>query len=381
MKLIHIGDLHLKPDARNAMRRKAFEEIVSAGLALDDLGAWLLPGDVNDGRMSIDDRNWLASILQEMANEAPVIGCYGNHDVAGDLDIFEELDTRYPIRFAIRPVLSAVTSATDESLRLFSLPYPHKGALVGVLQGRELGLDSLAGIVRDAAVKLTNDLKPGDVPLMIGHINVAGSIASTGQPQIGRELELSRDLLDLLPSTCYVALNHIHKSQKVGRAWYAGSVCRLNWGETEPKHALIVTYDDAGLPSGVTRLELDVPPMFHVDGIWQEDGVFLWEGVGEGATLSPGAEIRLRYRYPASQADRVYHSAIREYWETTAQPSRLVLEPIAMPDEGLRSEAVSKAQSVKEKVLAWALEAGHETVPAGVSEKLDQLLNPAGGSE
>ena len=76
MRFIHIGDLHLRPDARNTMRRNALQEIVDAGLEMDDLGAWLWPGDINDGKMSIDDRNWLVDILFEMANHAPVLACW-----------------------------------------------------------------------------------------------------------------------------------------------------------------------------------------------------------------------------------------------------------------------------------------------------------------
>jgi hypothetical protein len=57
---------------------------------------------------------------------------------------------------------------------------------------------------------------------MIGHVNVGGAITSSGQPNIGREIEISARHLDQL-GNIYKGLNHIHKAQEIAGAWYAGS--------------------------------------------------------------------------------------------------------------------------------------------------------------
>jgi hypothetical protein len=70
--------------------------------------------------------------------------------------------------------------------------------------------------------------------LMIGHVNVAGAQLSNGQPSIGHEIELNPKHLDRLGDIPKL-LNHIHKPQTIAGAHYAGSVCRLDYGEIEEK--------------------------------------------------------------------------------------------------------------------------------------------------
>src|SRR6185295_10123179 len=94
----------------------------------------------------------------------------------------------------------------------------------------------------DAAGELERAQASDWPTLMIGHVSVAGAVSSVGQPQIGGELEITQDHLDRL-GPVPKCLNHIHKHQQVGGAIYAGSLCRLDWGEVEPKGYVVVTYD------------------------------------------------------------------------------------------------------------------------------------------
>jgi DNA repair exonuclease SbcCD nuclease subunit len=56
-----------------------------------------------------------------------------------------------------------------------------------------------------------------------------------GQPNIGHEIELDASLIARLGDV-YVGLNHIHKAQSISAArTIPGSICRLDWGETEAK--------------------------------------------------------------------------------------------------------------------------------------------------
>ena len=81
---------------------------------------------------------------------------------------------------------------------------------------------------------------------MIGHANIVGAVASTGQPQIGQEISVSQAHLARL-GDCVKVFNHIHKHQRIGDAWYVGSLCRMDWGEVEVKGFLriIVQREDA----------------------------------------------------------------------------------------------------------------------------------------
>jgi hypothetical protein len=46
--LVHIGDVHAAPGPRSADRWRAVDQIIREGLALEQLGAWLIPGDLFD---------------------------------------------------------------------------------------------------------------------------------------------------------------------------------------------------------------------------------------------------------------------------------------------------------------------------------------------
>jgi hypothetical protein len=239
--LIHIGDLHLAPGPRQAQRYAALDQIITEGSQLPRLGAWLLPGDLSHARQSIEDKNGLADRLVAMGNRAPCLLTYGNHDLAGDLDIFGALNTEYPIYVINRPGVVRLELATGEWASTFVLPYPTKAGLVSLglvpADVHDAGAAALLDILRLGAHDLAEARKRGDLTLLIGHVNVAGSIASTGQPQIGHEIEIGAEHLELF-GDIYKGLNHIHKGQEIHGAWYAGSVCRLDWGEIEPKRYL-----------------------------------------------------------------------------------------------------------------------------------------------
>lgn len=391
--IVHLGDLHLRSDARNDQRRAALDQVIQQAQQRDDIAAWVWPGDLNDRRMSIEDRNFLAIRLRTMANQAPVLLVYGNHDLPGDLDIFAELATVYPIRVVSRPDVVRVPTATEIDLMVFCLPYPTKGALVAAgMQGDDLlqyGNHALDHIFLGAAGELAAARREGTPTLMIGHINVGGSVASAGQPQIGRELELDPAMLARL-GDCPKLLNHIHKGQALHGAWYAGSMCRLSWGEVEDKHALLLGFGptswagfghdgpedtDGAWAWDLTTLPIDVPPMYHVEGTL--DGAAfdytVTTGPDRGTIEEPpswdGTEVRVRYRFPASARALIDDQVIRGVFEGAA---RLVLEPVAVPDEALRAPEVAAATTLEEKVAAWARVVG-EPLTDGVATKLDRL--------
>src|SRR5258706_8917416 len=100
-RIIHLGDAHMKPGQRAEDRWGALDQIITketvAHHAGETIAAWLLPGDLNDARMSIEDRNAWILRFERMAAVAPVLVCYGNHDLAGDLDFLEHIKAEYPI--------------------------------------------------------------------------------------------------------------------------------------------------------------------------------------------------------------------------------------------------------------------------------------------
>ena len=188
-------------------------------------------GDLNHGLQTIEDRNWWFNTLRGMKAHADdeVVIVRGNHDRPHELDCFGFIPH---VTVFDRPGLYYHRNNPGT---MIVLPYPSSGALVGT------GADG-AKIFQDYALDLLESASAASLDgqhiLTVGHFNVGGAIASTGQPQIGREIELDAGTVDKLAIAGPVFLGHIHKPQLIGtsgNAWYAGSVAPSDWGELEQK--------------------------------------------------------------------------------------------------------------------------------------------------
>ncbi len=365
-----IGDAHLHPGPRQADRLKALDQIIAEGLQLPKLGAWADPGDLFHQRSSIEDRNAWADRIVQAANVAPFIICYGNHDMPGDLDIFAKLRAKYPIYVVDRPQVLRVQLATGQWLSVFGLPYPHASGLVAAGTPPESVVETaraaLEAIFLHAGAQLEAARQQGDLTLFLGHVNVAGSIVSTGQPQIGHEIELDQALL-LRLGDCPKVLNHIHKHQVIGGAAYPGSICRLNWGEIEEKGYLVIEYND-GATWTLRWHPIAVPPMYHVEATFAQQA-FTYDIAPD--TIPKGSEVRVRVRFP--QAERTFFEMGQpQVLADFAHASRLSIEPVCEVDRGLRAPEVAAAKTLLDKLVAWCHVNGLEP-PDGLAEAVAAL--------
>jgi hypothetical protein len=400
-RFVHIGDLHLGPNARNADRQAALEQIVREQLA-HPVAAWLLPGDLNHGLMTIADRNFLVLLVQQMAEHAPVIVCYGNHDLPGELDFLAKVSAQWRIHVIDRPEVFRIVVATGGWAVIFALPYPSRAGLVAAGTPSELvperAREALEAIFISAADDLQAGIEAGCIPLMIGHVNVGGSIASSGQPSIGREIELDPVLLNRL-GPIYKGLNHIHRAQDIGGAVYAGSCCRLDWGEIEEKRYLTVDYTRQPVPEEpsecwtytVASHPIDVAPMFHVEGELTREGFTYgianggkWPGdPAVGADLLPasppdwtGAEVRVRFRYAAADKAALNFDLVKVPF---VGAKRIDLDPIAENTRALRAPEVAAAVTLEEKVAAFIRSSGLNWSPS-LQTKFAALQAPDGAA-
>jgi DNA repair exonuclease SbcCD nuclease subunit len=406
-RFVHIGDLHLGPNERNADRMAALAQIVTEQLR-EPVAAWLIPGDLNHGRMTIPDKNFLTGMVQRMAEHAPVVICYGNHDLPGDLDFLAKIGARWPIYVIDRPEVIRIRIATSDALKaaIFVLPYPTRAGLVAAGTPSEQITDAaraaLDTIFMSAAGQLADAVAAGCIPLMIGHINVGGSITSSGQPNIGREIEMDPTLFTRLAGCCwYIGLNHIHRAQFVAGARYAGSVCRLDWGEIEQKEYLVLiagkgdemaegATDEDGWLFRVEHMPIDVAPMYHVEGTLTREG-FDWRIHYDGETFPgtvmryppdseesgfAGAEVRVRYRFAAAEKPALNFDLVTAPF---AGAKRLVLDPIAEHTRAIRAPEIVQARSLSEKVQAFVVSSGVVWSPS-LEQKLALLQQPDGGA-
>jgi len=235
-RLLGIGDIHQHTGPRDADRMAALDQIWRESATIPELGATVILGDLFDAESTPEGRNALDEVIRLFAGLAPVLIVYGNHDQRGDLDGFARLKTRWPVYVFERPTLVSIRLATGVKASVFALPYPTRAGLVsaGIAKGDIVGVGAelLDPICLAAAAELETARRAGELAFVIGHANIVGAVASTGQPQWGHEIELSASHLDRFGAILKL-FGHIHKPQTVSGAVYAGSVCRLDFGEVE----------------------------------------------------------------------------------------------------------------------------------------------------
>lgn len=375
-RLVHIGDIHQRStSARNPLKLAALDQIVAEGLTLRGLGAWLIPGDLFDTRSTIEDRNEIAARLSLMATAAPVVTCYGNHDSPGDLDIFARLKARYPVHVIATPSVVNVALATGHTAAIAVLPYPNRSGLVSAGVQKSEVVSTATDLLDGIFIHLGDELRrrEGALPLFMAHVNVAGSCSSSGQPQIGMEVEIDTRMLTRVPAV-YHGLNHIHLPQEVGVGVYAGSIAPMSWGEIERKSYVVITCDQVNdqWTASWERRPIHTPAMWHVDGTLTREG-FEYSATDGTATVVPtpttwkGCHVRIRARFRQSEKSVLDMARVLVDF---AEAARVELEPIAVPDRQVRAPQVAEARTLEAKLAAYM---GVDEVSPALVEKLRQL--------
>lgn len=358
---VHIGDTHIGPGPRLSDKLSSLDQIIvwcEQASGRGELAAILWPGDLFHQKSTIEDRNLLAPRIQALANLAPIVLVYGNHDAPGDLDILGELAARYPIHVSSRPDVLRVATATGVVARVACLPYPHRAGLVGdgvahdnLGQTARVALEPVFALFAD---ELRQAVADGEIPLFIGHVNVGGAISSVGQPQIGKEIELDPGLLGRLDAAVYRGLNHVHKSQVVaGDTVYAGSICRQDFGENEAKGFVVVT--DTADSCTWEFIPLDVPAQYLVQGSLSPEGFSILTVDGnpidsDFPTSWAGADVKVKYSYKRSERSALDVAHILAEF---AGCRTLKLDQIAEMERDVRAPEVAAAVTIDAKGEAY----------------------------
>lgn len=369
-QLLVIGDTHQRStDPRNPQRLRALDQAIAHGLSLPRLGAWVWLGDIFHTTTTPEDRNAMIARALRMGAVAPVILPRGNHDPAGDLDVFACLSTEHPIIVRDRADVVTVMLATGEEATAFLLPWPSAAALLakGVAPAdiQAAAREALDALFVDAAAKLETARAQGHLTFFAGHATIVGSIASSGQPQGDQGVAIDAAMLARL-GPCPKLAGHIHAPQTIAGAIYAGSVSRFDFGELEDKRALVVTCESDWSEESrqpwvfsIESIPLDVPRLWHLEGRFEQQALTWRVTKGpDGEPLEPpesfdGDEVRLRIRIP--QAEKAFYDAVKDgLFASFAGCAKFLPDPVVIPDRALRAPEVAAARTMTEKVHAWA---------------------------
>jgi len=352
MKIIHIGDIHLKSgphldDKIHALKKISAIVEKGTGKHNDAESLVLIPGDVFEGLTDTtpEERNVFASFIREMEFlKTRVIIIRGNHDPIGHLEIFR-LSKNVTV-ISDSPEWVTIRSV-DHDVHIFGVPWPTKSLLArsGILGegGLSVASEMLGTLIRDEVSE--RRANHSGIFIVAGHLSVTGALIGDGQPLIGREISVS--LEDLIDSNAdFVALNHIHKYQEMAdRIVYPGSLTGNSFGESDEKKFVIIYTKKDGSIEWESVDSLARP--------WRTIDATLIDGeiVEDDIDFDPvDSNLRYRYRCHEKDAHLFNHSEIEERFSSAHY---LKIEPVIERSSNIRSEDICQAHTIMEKFEAW----------------------------
>jgi len=361
IRIAHTGDWHLTSGPRFADTLRCLRAVYEDGVT-QKVQLWIVGGDLSGVSVphvaSVDERLALsAQLFQPMADHAPVLILYGNHDAENDLAIYGRLAARHPIVVVPGPRILELAA-----VRLFAIPFPLKRRYVAPHQDLSIP-EQNAAIARDIRALLEAwrpevevARRDGIPTVCIGHGTIRGAAIAGGEviPE-GQEIEFSVEDLEMLGCD-YTAFSHFHLCQQLRAGiWYAGSPDRSNFGEVDEKGFLIVDIEP-GQPPVVHRRLTPARRFLTVEATWSETEGWRLD-MPVGAHDVANTEVRLRVTVPEEARDvseawiASYETQLRDKLAAHA----VVVERRIIPTTRVRSEAITTARTTAEKLGAfWA---------------------------
>jgi exonuclease SbcC len=365
MKILHTADIHA--------REKDIEEITEClGFMLDnavdeEVDLAIIAGDCFDSRdIKLDSQSakLIIKTISELADQCPVMVVLGtpSHDGTAP-EILNYAQGVHKIVVASKPEQINIRNEVVLSL----IPTPTKQFFQtesGIAEANVEIAQAMNGLFAGMGAKAAEF----DCPhILVGHWQVAGSVVSTGQVLTGHDIDIPFDSM-MLANPDLICLGHIHKAQQIGdRAFYPGSLYPLTWGELEAKGFYIHTLDGRKLVESrfietpcrkLVRMQADMTkgddafdkiPGEKFDGAFVRMDITCWQD--EVSKINKEEATALFKGLGALDVD---------------------IRIIRIPRETVRSEAVLKVDSLRDKIKAMA-ELRGETVTEDILKKADSL--------
>jgi DNA repair exonuclease SbcCD nuclease subunit len=354
MLIALLSDLHVRLGPRWEEGRRVHRWALDL-LAARRPDAILVGGDFHDARTVPAERNEGADLLLALGALAEVVGVYGNHDVPGDLDLYNRLASTHPITFYAEPTVHRLASGRAavacvpwrremppvEQLAL--TPTARAAAEAEAMAAR---LDRLGAELDDAGA---------EVRLALSHVMLREAQVALGQPEKrGKDFELS--LADFARLRAHaVLLGHVHASQEWAvdgaPVFYPGSTHRRSYGEVERKYVALVTVERDR--ASVEYVEAPATPLVLAESTWTEgEGGWGWSpGLALLAEDAPGAEVRFRYHVPLERRAEAEAAASALEARLRALGARDVkLDAMLVPTAQARAPEIAAASTIEEKL-------------------------------
>ncbi len=353
-KFSHVGDIHLEEDHYFRDTVQCLQWFVKDGI---EQGAQLfvLDGDLTTYKQTIEERNlWIDQVIL-MARHAPVILVAGNHgkELEGDLYSLSQVRGEHPIVLCTEPEF---IDLPEVAVAVF--PYPRKYEFMDTAEGSSME----ASFAKQLAAFNERFRERSDCyRLFFGHFGVAGARVSSGQPLAGRCAEYPLGPLRDLQAQ-YVGLSHIHLRQQLApRVWYAGSLSRCDYSETEDKGYHLVSLNEPTLRPDLSDLQVEfrISPtrsMIELHAVY-EAGEYRFASPVDVDRLK-GSRVKVVVRVPSelhSTLSREEQDRLKEQL-LAANPAELKLKIEHDTEEAVGAVALSVAKAAEDKLKAyWSL--------------------------
>ncbi|HUS27713.1 MAG TPA: exonuclease SbcCD subunit D C-terminal domain-containing protein [Kofleriaceae bacterium] len=278
MRLLHTSDWHLGHTLKEVTREyehQAFLAWLLETCVRETPDVLVITGDVFDSATppASAERMWfeLLAAARRASPAMDIIAIAGNHDsparLAAASSVLRELGVH---------VLGSLPHCADGSIDMDRVLIPVAGgrglvAAVPFLRPLDLGSaeDPLAAVYADVIGAARARLAADQAFIVLGHLYAAGAEPSASERRVSIGGQESASLRMFPREIDYVALGHIHRSQRIGRETirYAGAPIALSIDEASYRHQVVVVDFDGAKPAGQRAAQIrgiEIPQVIEI---------------------------------------------------------------------------------------------------------------------
>jgi DNA repair protein SbcD/Mre11 len=311
MRLLHTSDWHFGRSIRGRSRMSEFEAFSQELVAIakdQQVDAVLIAGDLFDSPVPAAEYEQLLyqTLLQLRALGTQVVAINGNHESEQRLDAVAPLldGNQITMVTGLKPprqggIVTVASRQGDQTAEIACIPFiPARK----VADGKALFersdswpaayAEQTAAIVNGFVAQMSKDC----VRVVMAHLFASGAKMGGGEREVSVGPDYAVPASALPSDVAYIALGHIHKSQRVTAAasptWYSGSPLMLDFGEERDVKSVSIVDVSPRKPASVEQIELTAGrKLVTLSGSLEE--------VLTAGGKQPDAYLRLRIELPA----------------------------------------------------------------------------------
>lgn len=341
MRFIHVADIHASRE--RLPQTLSILETLTERAKEKDIDFIIFAGDFWDSTITATKGSGFSDIIaaiKELEKYTQLIFVYGTptHEPNGSLDAFMS-DRTYIARWP------DTTFSAGFQTEIIAIPEPRRSDYVAASSS---DIDVLINKTIKDFIKKNEKLneKLFRHRIVIYHGEVKGAVYQNGV-SASSPTAISKELLQSLNAD-YYALGHIHMPQEIfPNAWYPGSACPKNFGETHDGHYNLVTIEDGN--TEVKQVSFGLP--WYVTFYERPDNFI--EG---NPHQNENANIRFVFDCTKEERKQMNIKAYADEIKERLRALSVKIEPNVIESDAVPVSEVSKRKSIVEKMTEYAKE-------------------------